>query len=180
MTLEKIPAGYEHLFNTGDRVNQMQGKEVETIIYEVCEKDRELHQGRKWALFETRSLNRKDHDETNNNKSETRISNWSTGMTAAQIVCLMAQAFAGGQGSAVAIGFSAGAQAFSSTGDRFKEHNNSKLDGFEHHYQRVGTMITDRSQMMNEMDRKHSESHQLATTVSDRIHRMFETTVSAS
>ena len=178
MTLEKIPAGYEHLFNTGDRVNQMQGKEVETIIYEVCEKDRELHQGRKWALFETRTLNRKDHDETNNNKSETRISNWSMGMTAAQIACLIGQAFAG-QGAAAAF-FQAGSHGFDKTGNAFKERSQSRYDGFEHHYQRVGTMISDRSQMMNEMDRKHSESHQLATTVSDRIHRMFETTVSAS
>ncbi len=85
-------------------------EEVETIIYEVCEKDREIHQGRKWALFETRSINRNHHDETNNNKAEARINNWSTGMIAAQICCLVGQAFAG-QGAAGAI-FSAGAHGF--------------------------------------------------------------------
>ena len=144
----------------------------------MCEKDRELHQGRKWALFETRTLNRNHHDETNNNKAEIRINNWSTGMVAAQICCLIGQAFAG-QGAAGAI-FKQALRVSIQPEMLLENATNQEYDGFEHHYQMVGTMISDRTQMMNEMDRKHAESHQLATTVSDRIHRMFETTISAS
>jgi hypothetical protein len=173
--------GYEHLFEMDHRYD-MSNLEVESIILEVCKKDRVNQLGRKWVSIDTRYLNQDEQAGANQAKIEAYHKKLGINLSVLSAVCSMTAAVASGAFKATTVGgvLTAGATLVSSAAEHTGRLRDATITGLDHRYQRNGTMYSERSQLVQGADREYDQATQIVDRVTQGTQRTFELIASSS
>jgi hypothetical protein len=182
MSLDNIPSetpsNYQHLFEMGDRVEEMGKREVENIILDVCNKDREIQFGRKVAHLNTRTLSQDEQSETSNAKASAYRNITALFFDTGAVFFSVAAAFAGG-GMPAGL-FQAIAQGFNSTSQYRHKLTESQVEVLQHRYQQVGHIINEDSQQSQGAEREHEQDTTAIDRIMQQTQRTFELVVSGN
>lgn len=165
---------YTHLLDRSEFEQRLQGRDVEAILVEVCTRDREGQQTRKWVLIDARALNRLGHNNQSIEKAAAYLSTAGLMWSAAELTFSVGAAFCGGQQSLPGGIFTAmglGAQKAA----HFKEQSMSaKVTVIDHSYQSTGTAIQDESRFLQETDQDFKSNTQTIDRIAQDIRRLIE------
>jgi hypothetical protein len=173
-------AGYDDLFDLKDRVEEMHHRDIETIIHEVCAKDRDGQFRRKLIVIETRDLSQSEHDQTNNAKVANYRALYGVYLDGALVICHVGAALAGAQTSMLGGLFQVAAQAFDKTSGYRQKISQSEIEVFTHRYQRIGSNINDQSQQIQSAEREHEQMAAMIDRLMQTTQRTFELMASSS
>jgi hypothetical protein len=160
----------ENLFDLDGRIEKMKIKEVEAIILEVCADDRENQWERKVVSIELRNLSQAQLDASNQQKVNAYLKKFGIYLDGASVVFAIGAAFAG---QSVSGGlFKVASDAFSKTSEQEGKKTQSEITGYDHTYQRIGRLLQDHGQQIQE---KHSECKKM-TDLIDRLEQTIQRT----
>jgi hypothetical protein len=171
-----IPSNYQHLFEMGDRVEEMGKREVEDIILDVCNKDREIQFGRKVAHLNSRTLKQDEQSETSNAKAGAYLNITPVILEALSTFCSIVAAFGG---AATGL-FQVIAQASTSTAQYRNKITESRVEVLQHRYQQVGHIINEDSQQSQGAEREHEQDTTAIDRIMQQTQRTFELVVSGN
>lgn len=165
---------YTHLLDRSEFEQRLQGRDIEAILVEVCTRDREGQQIRKWVLIDARAVNRLGHTNQSNEKSAAYLSTSGLVWSAAEVTFSIGAAFCGGQqnlpgGIFTAMGLGAQKAA------HYKDQGiSAKVTVIDHSYQSTGTAIQDESRFLQETDQDFKANTQTIDRIAQDIRRLIE------
>jgi hypothetical protein len=178
-TIEKvssgISAGYQHLFEMDDRYN-MDTREIEAILYEICEKDRTVQLGRKWTHIDTRYLDQAEQDLITTGKGLALLSKTGLILDSVSVALAICGVFAGG----LAPGFSAAGQAFNTSSQYYGKTTEARVGALDHRYSRSGSLIGEHSQQIQGAEREYEQAISLYERIMQSAQRTFELVASGN
>lgn len=163
-----------------DRLEEMRHKDVECIIHEVCEKDRDNQFRRKVIVIELRDLSHKEQDKTSRDKAATYFQKFGVYLDGASVVFAVGSAVAGAQTSVTGGLFHVVSEAFSKTSNYKEKIAQSEIVIYDHRYQRVGSISNDQSQQIQSAEREHDQMAAMIDRLMQTTQRAFELMASSS
>lgn len=174
------PVGYEDLFDLNDRLQEMHHRDIETIIHEVCAKDRDHQFRRKLSVLTTRDLSQDESDKTSNAKVENYRKLYGVFLDGASIACSVGSALAGAQTSVAGGLFHVAAEAFGKTSGYREKISHSEIEILTHRDQRIGSTMSDQAQQIQGAEREHEQMAAMIDRLMQTTQRAFELMASSS
>lgn len=166
--------GFEHLFDLEERIGQMQYKEVDAIMREVCEKDSRLQLEREITLIKTRQLDQTHQAKVNAEKVESYMSNTRVLLDSAAVFCHVAAAMLPPGPQQV---FTAGANALSKSSDLKDKTMQANQTGLQHVYESINSNIhgqgAEVQQTQKNLERSQSKRDSTAQGTDRLMQSMF-------
>ncbi len=153
---------------------EVQKRDIEDIILEVCARDRDGQQRRKWVLIDTRALERLGHTRQSIEKAAAYLSTASLTWSTAEVTFTMISGFLGGPQAGPGGIFSALGIGARKAGDHADQVKQSKITTIDHVYQSTGTILQEESRFIQENDQDYKEDTQTMQRVMQDVQRMIE------
>lgn len=176
----EIPAGYGNLFEIGDRVKQNSNKEIETIILEVCNANRERQFEIKIIFLKAREHGQDGQSLKTDAKVSVLCRKTGLILSGIEVGLEVGSAFFGGSSNAVGAGLQGFAKAFTGISSHNEKGNNAEITALDHEYQRLGSLISEYSQQKDKADRDHEQASSLIDRIVQSVQRIFELIASGS
>lgn len=150
---------YKNLFETGERLNEMNKKNVEAILYELCDGERDHKLLLKTNAVKSRTISQDESNKTNTDKVLNYDRTFSLIANGISVGFHVVGAFAGGSTAGICQGLG---QGLTSMADYRNKNLDAQLEGLSHRYQGVGSRVGEMSQDIQHADR---EFDQIITTI---------------
>lgn len=169
---------YAHLLNdvnelteeTNKYIEENKNLDIETIILEVCSKDREIQFGRKVALVNIRALLQQAQNDQSNKKTGIFRDPTNLYLDTAAVICHI-----------TSVSFGPGFTAIGGAFEASSRYNNKVIDSsiarLDYNSQRMRDLVVDHSQQMQQADREHDQNASAIDRMIQNSRRMAETLV---
>lgn len=127
---------YAHLYEQQSRIEDNHTMEIEEILLNVCDKDRDIQFSRKRDCFNLRYHSQDSQLRTVNEKTDTLLKPWETCLNGISVCCHVASAFFGGNGNMMGGIANACGNGFSTSAGQLEKVRNAKISTIDHHNNR--------------------------------------------